>query len=143
MTRQLDHDTDRGLADVLGDVKRVQADVERHFPGAAVVDVRRPADSDGHAEAPARPGNFSLAALAAAGRAAADEVRRRQQRLVDHSVRAAPAAAAMCLADHLDALASLAERVRTDRVIIDRLRALGPPKPAGDAAPAEASDGAP
>jgi hypothetical protein len=142
MTRQLDHRG--GLADVLDDVKRVQADVARRFPGAQVTDVRRPSDRDGHAEAPATPGNFSLAALAAAGRAAADAMRSRQQRLVDCGVRAAADADALCMADHLDALASLAERVRTDRVIIDRLRALGAPKPAPAGADSmEAADGAP
>lgn len=106
-----------------------QGEVEaalRNLPGAEVVEVRKP--DDGHGEtvpAPLRPGQYSLSALAQCARDVADRLRAHQARLVDAGLRGAPYPARMGEADMLDRLAQLADRVRTDGTIMERLRALG------------------
>lgn len=103
-------------------VENALAAVREKFPGAELVDVRPPPPAAPGPEPAPSAGHYSLGELAQCARDAADQIRRMQTWMVEAGLRPHPLAAALARADKFDALGRLADRVRADAAIIERLR---------------------
>lgn len=101
------------------------AAVLEKFPGAQIVDVRRPALGNTEPAAYVPQASYSLLALVKAARDEANRIDDTQEALVKAGDRAAADAGQLARRDQFEAIARLLERLRGDAVILERLKAGG------------------
>lgn len=107
----------------IADVDLVRAVLKR-FPGAEIVDARQ-------ADAGLRPSRAAAFTWAELRKVAADEANRidaAQEALVAAGDRVEPDPGQLARRDAFETLARLVDRVRSDDVIVDRLKQLAPTK---------------